>query len=128
MRLLLDTHTFLWWITDSPQLSRRARRMITSGDNEIYFSAASGWEIAVKASLGRVVLPEDPERFIPRQLAANAFQTLPLQLRHALRVYGLPDLHRDPFDRMLIAQAMAEGLAILSGDTQFSGYPVKVVW
>ncbi len=128
MRVLLDTHAFLWWITDSEKLSARARRVIAAADNEVFFSAASGWEIAIKARLGRVVLPEDPERFIPAQLDANGFQILPVHLRHALRVSALPDLHRDPFDRLLIAQAALEGLTILSGDKQLSGYSVKVVW
>lgn len=128
MRLLLDTHTFLWWITDKDLLSRRARTLIARSDNEILFSAVSGWEIAVKAGLGRVSLPDRPEQFIPQQIAANAFEVLPLHLRHALRVFALPRLHRDPFDRMLIAQADVEGLPILSADPQLTGYPIKIVW
>ncbi len=128
MRLLLDTHTFLWWITDKDRLSRRARSLIGRGDNEILFSAVSGWEIAVKAGLGRIDLPSNPEQFIPQQIAANAFEVLPIQLRHTLRVFALPSLHRDPFDRMLVAQAAVERLPILSGDPQFSGYPVEIVW
>ncbi len=128
MRLLLDTHTFLWWITDKDRLSRRARTLITRGDNEIFFSAVSGWEIAVKAGLGRISLPTNPEQFIPQQIAANAFEVLPLHLRHALRVFALPGLHRDPFDRMLVAQAAVERLPILSGDPQLDGYPVEIVW
>lgn len=128
MRLLLDTHTFLWWITDKDRLSRRARNLIGRGDNDILFSAVSGWEIAVKAGLGRIDLPSNPEQFIPQQIAANAFEVLPIQLRHALRVFALPSLHRDPFDRMLVAQAAVERLPILSGDPQFGGYPVEIVW
>jgi len=128
MRVLLDTHTFLWWIADQERLSRRVRTLISRGDNEIFFSAVSGWEIAVKTGLGRVNLPSNPEQFIPQQIAANAFDVLPLYLRHALRVYALPDLHRDPFDRMLVAQAAVEGLPILSADPQLHGYPVEIVW
>ena len=128
MRLLLDTSAFLWWITDSDRLSRRAREVLASGLNEIFFSAVSAWEIAVKAGLGRIRLPDDPERFIPEQLTANAFQILPLHMRHALRVFALPNYHRDPFDRMLVAQAQSEGLALLSGDAQFGRYSVEVVW
>ncbi len=128
MKVLLDTHTFLWWVTDSKQLSARARRVIADGTNEIFFSAASGWEIAIKARLGRVVLPETPDRFIPSQLDENGFQTIPVHLRHALREFALPELHNDPFDRILVAQAAVEGFVILSGDKQLAGYPVKVVW
>ena len=128
MRLLLDTSAFLWWITDSDRLSRRARDLLTSGLSEVFFSVVSAWEIAIKAGLGRITLPDDPERFIPEQLAANAFQVLPLQMRHALELFALPDHDRDPFDRMLVAQAKSEGLTILSGDAQFERYPVEVVW
>lgn len=128
MRLLLDTHAFLWWVTDSDELSRRARRLIGDGGNEIFFSAASAWEIAIKSAIRRVTLPEDPERYVMEQLEQNAFQILPVQLRHALRVAALPDLHRDPFDRLLVAQALSEELAILSGDRRLASYSVRVHW
>lgn len=128
MKCLLDTHAFLWWITDSDRLSPRARQLIGDGENEIFFSAASGWEIAIKVGLGRLSLPEDLPSFISRQLAVNAFEVLPVHLGHALRVSLLPDHHRDPFDRLLVAQAQAEGLAILSADSQLKGYPIEVVW
>jgi PIN domain nuclease of toxin-antitoxin system len=105
MKVLLDTHTFLWWITDSPRLSARAREVIRGGDNELFFSAASGWEIAIKAQLGRLQLPDDLEQFIVDQLSLNTILVLPIQLRHALHVYTLPQHHRDPFDRMLVAQS-----------------------
>lgn len=128
MRLLLDTHAFLWWITDDSQLSARARQSIADGGNDVFFSAASGWELAIKAGLGRLTLPADLERFLTAQLEANAFQVLPVFLSHALRVNALPDHHRDPFDRLLVAQAQVEGMAILSGDSQLSRYPIEVVW
>lgn len=128
MRILLDTHAFLWWVTDSGELSGRARRLIADGRNEIFFSAASAWEIAIKSKLRRVTLPEDAERYIPEQLEQNAFQVLPVQLRHALRVAALPDLHRDPFDRLLVAQALSEELAILSKDPRLKGYSMRVFW
>ncbi len=128
MRLLLDTHAFLWWIADDSRLSGHARELITDNANDVYFSVASGWEIVVKAGLRRVELPDDPERFIPEQVSANAFQVLPVHLRHALKMYTLPDLHRDPFDRMLVAQAVSEELVLLSGDPQIARYPVEVVW
>ena len=128
MKVLLDTHVFLWWITDDPRLSSRAREIIAEGANEIFLSAVSGWEIAIKAKLGRLRLPDDPERFIPEQLRLNAIETLPVQMSHALHVYKLPDHHRDPFDRLLIAQAQLEKLPVLTADPQISRYPVKVIW
>lgn len=128
MNFLLDTHVFLWWITDDPRLSPRARRLIADGRNRIFLSAASGWEIAIKARLGRLELPDDPERFILNQLAVNAIDVLPVQMSHALHVYKLPDHHRDPFDRLLIAQAQLEKLRILTADAQFSKYAVEVIW
>jgi len=128
MKVLLDTHVFLWWITDDPRLSSRAREIIADGANEVFLSAASGWEIAIKAKLGRLRLPDVPERFIPEQLRLNAIETLPVQMSHALHVYKLPDHHRDPFDRLLIAQAQLEKLPVLTADPQISRYPVKVIW
>ncbi len=128
MRFLLDTHTFLWWVTDDRGLSPTARDVISEGANEIVFSAVSGWEIAIKARLGRVRLAEDPEGFFPAQLRANSFAVLPISLRHALGVHSLPDLHRDPFDRLLVSQAIAEDLPIISGDEQLRRYAVEVVW
>lgn len=128
MRALLDTHVFLWWITDNSQLSPLAREIISNGENELFFSAASGWEIAIKAKLGKLRLPGDICSFIAEQLAINDFTALPVQVNHALHVYTLPDYHRDPFDRLLIAQAQTEDLFILTADPQFARYQVKVVW
>lgn len=128
MKLLLDTHPFLWWVGGDSQLSDRARELIADGSNEVLFSVASAWEIVVKTSLGRLWLQEDPETFIGEQLEANAFGVLPIHLRHALALAGLPDLHRDPFDRMLVAQAQSDRIAIVSGDRQVAAYPVEVVW
>ena len=128
MRILLDTHAFLWWVTDSDELSRRARRLIADGSNEIFFSAASAWEIAIKSGLRRITLPEDPETFVMDQLEQNAFQILPVQLHHALGVAALPDLHGDPFDRLLLAQARSEELAFLSRDRRLADYSVRVLW
>lgn len=128
MRALLDTHTFLWWITDDPRLSPRARRIIENGENHLFLSAASGWEMAIKAKLGRLQLPGDLERFIIEQLSLNAIESLPIQMAHALHVYRLPDHHRDPFDRLLIAQAQLENLPILTADPQIARYLVKTIW
>lgn len=128
MRLLLDTHAFLWWITDDPRLSDRARALIGDGGNEVFLSAASAWELAVKASLRRVEIAQPLERFVPDQLERNGFQALPVLLRHALGLSALPPLHRDPFDRMLVAQALAEELALVSADREIRRYPVAVAW
>ena len=128
MRVLLNTHVFLWWITDDPRLSPRAREIIADGRNRLFLSAASGWEIAIKAKLGRLQLPDEPEHFIPEQLELNAIEALPVQMVHALHVYRLPDHHRDPFDRLLVAQAPLEKLPILTADPQIARYPVKVIW
>ena len=128
MKVLLDTHAFLWWIADSARLSVRAHEIISDGDNELYISAVTGWEIAVKARLGRIELPDDPQRFIPDQMRMNAMQGLPVQMSHALQVFALPHYHRDPFDRMLVAQAQIEGLPILTADPQIGLYQVEVIW
>jgi len=128
VKVLLDTHAFLWWTTDDARLSERARAAIADGRNEVFFSAASGWEIAIKAGLGRLEVPEDLEAFVTEQLSKNAFRMLPVHLGHALRVRALPGHHRDPFDRLLVAQSILEGLPILSADPQVAFYPVEVVW
>ncbi|SRR5579875_1031013 len=128
MRVLLDTHTFLWWITDSYRLSSHAREIITKGDNELLVSAATGWEIAIKAQLGRIHLPDKPELFIAKQLNLNSMQALPIHMSHALHVYNLPQYHNDPFDRMIIAQAQLENLPILTADRQMAKYEIKVIW
>lgn len=128
MKLLLDTHAFLWWITDDPRLPVKARRLIVDAGNEVYVSAASAWEIVVKLRLGRLSLPQRPDRFLPRQLERNGFLPLPIRLEHALRLYELPEHHRDPFDRILIAQALEDGLVLVSGDPQLRQYPPRVVW
>jgi len=128
MKVLLDTHTFLWWVTDDPKLSSRVRKIISDGKNELFLSAVSGWEIAIKAQLGRIQIPDKPQTFISEQMVANAIQGLPIQISHAVHIYNLPTHHRDPFDRMLVAQAQLEKLPILTDDPQISQYPVKVIW
>lgn len=128
MKILLDTHAFLWWITDDPQLSPRARHIIRDGKNEIFLSAANGWEIAIKAQLGRLKLPDKPELFISEQMSMNAIQGLPVEISHALHVYNLPGHHQDPFDRMLVSQSQLEGMHILTSDPQIAKYHVKVIW
>lgn len=128
MKALLDTHVFLWWITGDPRLSARAREVIGNGENEIFLSAASGWEMAIKAKLGKLHLPGDPVSFVAEQMAANGFDGLPVQMSHALSVYTLPPYHHDPFDRLLVVQAKLENLRLLTADPQITRYPVEIIW
>jgi PIN domain nuclease of toxin-antitoxin system len=128
VRLLLDTHALLWWIADDERLSPRAAALIADGGNQVLVSAASAWEIVVKSGLGRVEVPTPVDRFFVAQLEANAFVPLPIQMRHALGLEALPDVHRDPFDRILVAQAVAEDLTLVSGDAVLRSYPVAIEW
>jgi PIN domain nuclease of toxin-antitoxin system len=128
MRALLDTHVFLWWATNDPRLSHRALEIMGDESNEILFSAVSGWEIAEKARRGRLTLPRNLETFISQQIFTNGFEVLSLRLAHALQVYSLPAYHKDPFDRMLVAQAQVEDLALLTADHAISHYSVKILW
>lgn len=126
MTLLLDTHAFLWWLAGSRKLGRRARRAIESGD-AVWLSAASAWEIAIKAALGRLELAEGPEAALPRELARSGFQPLGISVAHALAAGALPPHHADPFDRMLVAQADAEGLTLVTADDIFDRYGVPTL-
>lgn len=128
MRLLLDTHVFLWWVNDAPELSAKARASIRKGQNECFLSVASAWEMAIKVSTGKLVLSQSVERFVPEQLAANGFRLLEIDFRHAARVESLPFHHRDPFDRLLVAQAMSEKMAVVSADAALSDYGIKRIW
>ncbi len=128
MRLLLDTQAFLWAIAEPERLSARARRAIEDGTNEVFVSAATAWELAIKTHLGRLRLAENIEGFVPEQMAKNSFQPLPVQIRHALKVGTLRDVHRDPFDRLLVAQASIEDLLLVTADRRLRDYAVKVVW
>ncbi|RDV80486.1 type II toxin-antitoxin system VapC family toxin [Ammonifex thiophilus] len=128
MKILLDTHVFLWWIADDPRLPERVRKVIANKRNTLFFSAASAWEMAIKASLGKLSVPGDLSDFVIEQLRLNNITPLPVRLTHALRIYSLPRIHRDPFDRLLVAQAQEEGLVILTNDAKIREYPVEVVW
>jgi PIN domain nuclease of toxin-antitoxin system len=128
MKILLDTHAFLWWITDVPQIPATARELISDGHNELYWSAASSWEVSIKYALGRLPLPDAPERFLPFELAQNRIESLPVIDAHAFQAGQLPRHHRDPFDRMLIAQAQVESLVLLSNNPQLRLYDVRVRW
>jgi PIN domain nuclease of toxin-antitoxin system len=128
MRALLDTHAFLWWNTNDPQLSDTARGIIANGQNEVYLSAASAWEIAIKAARGRLILPDTPERYVSQRLARHRFLALPVQISHALHVAALPWHHADPFDRLLIAQSQLEQLPLITADEDIVRYDVQVIW
>jgi PIN domain nuclease of toxin-antitoxin system len=118
MRLLLDTHTFLWWLANAPQLGPKARNVIADGKNEVLISAASIWEIGIKKSLGKLRAPEHLDELIERR----GFAGLPIGLAHAELAGRLPPHHRDPFDRMLVAQAITEGLAVVTADPRIALY------
>ncbi len=128
MNILLDTHTFLWWITDAKELSEKARSQIKNGNNTLFWSAASSWETAIKYALGKLTLSEAPGTFIPTELKKNRIELLPITSNHAFHAGQLPLHHQDPFDRMLIAQAQLESFILLSSDSKFDQYDVEVVW
>jgi PIN domain nuclease of toxin-antitoxin system len=128
MRLLLDTHALLWWANNDPQLSRVARTHIQDVRNHVQVSAASVWEIAVKFRNGRLPSAKKFVAELPEYLRLQNFQELPITLEHALRAGLLPGPHRDPFDRMLVAQALEENLALLSNDQALDGYGARRVW
>ncbi len=128
MRILLDTCTFLWIISDAEDLSATAVESFSSPDNEVYLSAVSVWEIAVKFRLGRLPLPDAPERFIPMQRDRHAVASLPLKEEAVGHLLKLPPLHRDPFDRVLICQAIEHELVLLTPDPLILQYPVRTIW
>ncbi|RJQ18400.1 MAG: type II toxin-antitoxin system VapC family toxin [Nitrospiraceae bacterium] len=128
MKALIDTHVFLWWLADDPQLPQNIRDIIADGNNELYFSAASCWEIAIKAQLGKIILPDKADVFISAQLSLNGIRSLPIQSSHALHVFKLPALHRDPFDRMLVSQAQLENMPIITSDSLIALYQVEYIW
>lgn len=128
MRLLLDTCTFLWVITDAPDLSNRARGLFSDPGNEVFLSAVTTWEIALKYALGRLPLPQSPQRYIPEQREKHRINSLPLEEEAALYVNRLPEHHKDPFDRMLVCQAIVHGMAILTPDQRITQYPIRSIW
>jgi PIN domain nuclease of toxin-antitoxin system len=128
VRLLLDTCTFLWLSTGDEALSTRALDWITDPENEVFLSAVSTWEIAVKHRLGRLPLPEAPERFVPVQRAAHEIAFISLDEEPTLYEGRLPRIHRDPFDRMLICQSIVHGLSLVTPDEMIARYPVRTLW
>lgn len=128
MNVLVDTCTFLWMADDAPELSEQARAAVTNPDNEVYLSAASVWEIAIKYALGKLPLPEPPRQFIPSQRTLLALTPLPIEEAAVLALDRLPTLHRDPFDRVLVCQALIHGLVLVSPDPQIQQYPIRTLW
>lgn len=128
MRLLLDTCTFLWIVSDAPELTDNARTLFHDPDNEISLSVVSAWEIMVKHSLGKLPLPAEPESFVREQRERHEINTLFLDESSVFHLSELPGIHRDPFDRMLICQAIEHDLGIMTPDPMINRYPVSVVW
>jgi PIN domain nuclease of toxin-antitoxin system len=122
VRLLLDTHVWLWMQAEPEKLGAQARALVEDGDTELLFSAVSVWEIAIKVGLGKLALPEPVSRYVPSRMQSSGVSPLALTHAHAAAVADLPRHHRDPFDRVLVAQALSEGVPILSSDAQFDAY------
>ncbi|MCF3623716.1 type II toxin-antitoxin system VapC family toxin [Planktothrix agardhii 1801] len=127
MKILLDTHIFLWFISGDTQLSTNVRDSIRDPDNEVYLSAVSIWEAIVKHQLGKLPLPEPPETYLPKQRDLHQIASLALDESSVIQLAKLPPLHRDPFDRMLICQALQNGLTIVTVDSAVRAYPVSVM-
>jgi PIN domain nuclease of toxin-antitoxin system len=128
VKLLLDTCTFLWLALGSPRLSAAVLPLLQDRGNEVFLSSASVWEISTKWQAGRLPLPQPPHQFIPRQRSLHLLTPLAIQEEDVLHLHRLPGLHRDPFDRILVCQAISQGLAILTPDPDISQYPVRVIW
>ncbi len=128
VRVLLDTHILLWARTDDPRLSRRARGILASETAELHLSVVSLWEIVLKVQANKLRLPVPPEVFAAQCIEAFRLRVLNVELEHVTRLAGLPAHHKDPFDRMLMAQSLAEGLPLLTGDAAMSRYGVETVW
>ncbi len=124
----MDTHAFLWLVAGDRKLSATAKAVFLENDDELLLSAVTGFEIAVKYSLGKLVLKEPPERFIRERIQANALIPLAITIEHTMRLADLPFHHRDPFDRLLVAQALSDSLPILSADALLSAYGIERIW
>lgn len=127
MRILLDTQVWLWMLAAPERFSDASRAAVVSTENELLFSATSAWEIAIKYGLGKLRLPETPDAYVPRMMTRTGITPLPVHHRHALHVASLPLRHRDPFDRLLVAQAQLENVPILTADRSFRLYDVEIL-
>jgi PIN domain nuclease of toxin-antitoxin system len=128
LRVLLDSHTLLWWILDHPDLTPAAREAISGTDNSVLVSAASAWELAIKFRAGRLPEAGDLVSNFPIEIEQEGFQLLPISAEHGIRAGLLPGPHKDPFDRMLIAQSQAEDIPIISNEAIFGAYGVRRLW
>jgi len=128
VRLLLDTHVFLWATAEPERLNPRTRRLLERRENELLLSAVSAWEIAIKFGLGKLTLPLPPAEYVPSRMALLGLAPLLIDHSHALKVAGLPAHHRDPFDRLLVAQAMLERVALVTADPLLKPYGIKIMW
>jgi PIN domain nuclease of toxin-antitoxin system len=128
VKILVDTQCFLWSFLDPSKLSEVAKEILSSGQEYLFFSAASSWEIAIKASIGKLDLPEPPEDYVPPRIVRAGMTALDISHAHALRVHALPPVHKDPFDRLLVAQAGAEGLTVLTPDPHIGRYSIPTLW
>lgn len=128
MKLLLDTHAFLWWVNDAPELSEAARAAIANPNNTCYVSVASAWEMSIKSSLGKLKLKKPVERFLTEQIQKNGFLLLNIDLHHVAKVENLPFHHRDPFDRLIVSQAKAERMTLITADQALSAYGIRCLW
>lgn len=128
MKYLLDTMVWLWSVSSVEKIGEAGLRVLEDGASEVYLSVVSSWEIAIKARLGKYKLPQTPDRYVPRKLDQQGIRPLPVALDHSLKVFSMPLYHHDPFDHLLMAQAILEGMVILTSDRVFEKYPVDVIW
>ena len=128
MTYLLDTGVWLWSVGDPSRISRKARDVMADVSHEVFLSAVTSWEVAIKAASGKLHLPEPPDLYVPRRMASQGLRPLAVSHEHALTVFALPAYHRDTFDRLLIAQAKVEGMTLISADKIFDRYPVQLLW
>jgi PIN domain nuclease of toxin-antitoxin system len=128
MKLLLDTHTFLWLVEGSPNLSGKAEKALADPANDLYLSVASVWELAIKTGNKKLTLSDPLDVYVGKWTATYQLNPLAIQTAHALALVGLPDYHKDPFDRILIAQATVEGMTLVTADSKLTPYPVAILW
>lgn len=126
-KILLDTHVWLWMNGEPERLSHEAKNLLTAPDSTLFLSSASVWEVAIKVQSGKLVLPQSAERYVVARMAENQITALPINIGHALRAAGLPLHHRDPFDRMLVAQAQTEGIRLMTADRQLNFYEIDII-
>lgn len=127
-RVLLDTQTFLLWVSGSDRLTARAAEAISDPACRVLVSAATGWEVAIKVAIGKLEIEGPPDAYVPDRIRRHGFEVLPIELAHALRAGGLPRHHADPFDRMLVAQGQVEDIPIVTGDPLLGLYDVETIW